>query len=113
MLVASGRQNLNLVRNILELEIGQLRYIYYILMIIRLEDASGEPYTASELSKLVNFIELFCYLVREKGGLDNIRASLQAFEMRHDGTIQREWLEGKFRLCRRLSQAQSKVVFFL
>ena len=68
-------------------------------MIIRLEDASGEPYTASELSKLVNFIELFCYLVREKGGLDNIRASLQAFEMRHDGTIQREWLEGTFRLC--------------
>ena len=74
--------------------------------IFRLEDASGEPYTASELSKLVNFIELFCYLVREKGGLDNIRASLQAFEMRHDGTIQREWLEGKFRLCKRVLKAE-------
>ena len=63
----------------------------------RLEDVSGEPYSAKEMANLVNFIELFCYLIREKGGIDQIRLSLQGFEMREDGTIQREWLEGSFK----------------
>ena len=57
-------------------------------------DVAGEPYSATEMAKLVNFIELFCYLIREKGGIDQVRASLSQFEMREDGTIQREWLEG-------------------
>ena len=57
---------------------------------------SGEPYSAKEMANLVNFIELFCYLTREKGGIDQIRLSLRGFEMREDGTIQREWLEGNF-----------------
>ena len=60
----------------------------------RVTDVSGEPYSAGETAKLVNFIELFCYLIREKGGIDQLRASLSQFEMREDGTVQREWLEG-------------------
>ena len=35
-------------------------------------------------------------LIRKLGGADALRASLKQFEMREDGTIEREWLEGKF-----------------
>ena len=34
-------------------------------------------------------------LIRKLGGADALRASLMQFEMREDGTIEREWLEGK------------------
>ena len=34
-------------------------------------------------------------LIRKLGGADALRASLKQFEMREDGTIEREWLEGK------------------
>ena len=33
-------------------------------------------------------------LIRKLGGADALRASLMQFEMREDGTIEREWLEG-------------------
>ena len=33
-------------------------------------------------------------LIRKLGGADALRASLIQFEMREDGTIEREWLEG-------------------
>ena len=44
---------------------------------------------------MVTFVEFFCMLIRKLGGADALRASLKQFEMREDGTIEREWLEGK------------------
>lgn len=45
---------------------------------------------------MITFVEFFCMLIRKLGGADALRASLKQFEMREDGTIEREWLEGKF-----------------
>ena len=44
---------------------------------------------------MITFVEFFCMLIRKLGGADALRASLMQFEMREDGTIEREWLEGK------------------
>ena len=65
----------------------------------RPENASGEPYKDEDIGKMVTFVEFFCMLIRKLGGADALRASLKQFEMREDGTIEREWLEGK--ICNR------------
>ena len=44
---------------------------------------------------MITFVEFFCMLIRKLGGADALRASLKQFEMREDGTIEREWLEGR------------------
>ena len=62
--------------------------------IFRPENASGEPYKDEEIGKMITFVEFFCMLIRKLGGADALRASLMQFEMREDGTIEREWLEG-------------------
>merc|ERR1711990_1162201 len=46
-----------------------------------------------EIGKMITFVEFFCMLIRKLGGADALRASLMQFEMREDGTIEREWLE--------------------
>ena len=73
--------------------------IYYnreIWNLFRPENALGEPYKDEEIGKMITFVEFFCMLIRKLGGADALRASLKQFEMREDGTIEREWLEGKF-----------------
>jgi hypothetical protein len=59
----------------------------------RPENASGEPYKDEEIGKMITLVEFFCMLIRKLGGADALRASLMQFEMREDGTIEREWLE--------------------
>ena len=44
---------------------------------------------------MVIFVEFFCHLIRKLGGADLLRKSLKQFDMREDGTIEREWFEGK------------------